>query len=232
MIDNVKIYVIHYRGYKDRKKYMSSILKDVPLEYEFIDRFDKEDLKQEDIDKIYKDNKSAFNHKVKLWGDRANPYAKLRKSEISVAIKFVETFKKIDKSTHEYGLILEDDSIPVYEDFIGKIEKLIKNKPPWDVIFVGEGMGQGFRNDKIGIRRYIPFLKSFKISHPATNTTDAMLVKKSSIPKILENLTPINLVHDWELAYQFYIKNMNIHWSKKSIFKNGSINKIFDSEMR
>ena len=28
----------------------------------------------------------------------------------------------------------------------------------------------------------------------------------------------MNLVIDWELAYQFYIKDMNIHWSKKSIF--------------
>ena len=232
MNTKLKIYIIHYKGYKDRKIHISSILENIDYEYEFIENFDKEELNQTLIDKVYRDSESEFNRKVELWGKRANSYVKLRRSEISVAIKFVETFKKINKDNHEYALILEDDCIPVYENFMKKIEKLIHKKPSWDLIFVGEGMSQGFRNDKIGIRRLIPLIKSFKIAHPATNTTDAILVKKSSIPKILDNLTPMNLVIDWELAYQFYIQDMNIHWSKKNIFKQGSKNNIFDTEMR
>ena len=84
--------------------------------------FDKEELNQTLIDKVYKDNESEFNKKVQLWGERANSYVKLRKSEISVAVKFVETFEKIDKGEYEYALILEDDCIPVYENFMNKIE--------------------------------------------------------------------------------------------------------------
>ena len=34
------------------------------------------------------------------------------------------------------------------------------------------------------------------------------------------------------LNFALYIKDMNIHWSKKSIFKQGSKNSIFDTEMR
>ena len=74
---------------------------------------------------------------------------------------------------------------------------------------------------KIGFRKYIPFIKSIKINHPASNTTDAIIIKKDSVAKLMENLIPINLVHDWELAYQFYIQDMEIHWSKKKYFQTG-----------
>ena len=232
MGSKLKIYIIHYKGYPDRKKHMNNLLKDIKYESEFIDDFDREELTQKDIDSIYKDSESAFLEKVQLWGSRANPYAKLRKSEISVAIKFIHTFRKILIDSHEFALILEDDCIPLRKEFIVEIEKLIKKNSKWDVMFVGEGMGESFRNGKIGFRKYIPFIKSIKISHPASNTTDAIIIKKDSVAKLMENLIPINLVHDWELAYQFYIQDMEIHWSKKSIFKQGSKNNVFHSEMR
>ena len=58
--------------------------------------------------------------------------------------------------------------------------------------------------------------------------------KKStySIDKILNNLTPINMIIDWELAYQFYKMDLNIHWTKKSIFYQGSKNNIYNSTLR
>ena len=106
MKTKLKIYIIHYKGYEDRKIHISSILENIDFEYEFIENFDKEELNQTLIDKVYKDNESEFNKKVQLWGERANSYVKLRKSEISVAVKFVETFEKIDKGQYEYALIL------------------------------------------------------------------------------------------------------------------------------
>ena len=165
MNTKLKIYIIHYKGYEDRKLHISSILENIDFEYEFIENFDKDELNQTLIDKVYQDSESEFNKKVELWGERANSYVKLRRSEISVAVKFVKTFEKIEKENYEYALILEDDCIPVYENFMKKIEKLIQRKRSWDLIFVGEGMSQGFRNDKIGIRRFLPFIKSFRMSH-------------------------------------------------------------------
>ena len=70
------------------------------------------------------------------------------------------------------------------------------------------------------------------MNHPATNCLEAYIVKKSSIKDILDGLIPINLVIDWELAYQFYLKNLNIYWSKNIIFKQGSKNNIYKSELR
>ena len=72
----------------------------------------------------------------------------------------------------------------------------------------------------------------FKIEHPATNCLEAYIVKKSKVDLILDQLIPFNLIIDWELAHQFFIKNMNIYWSKKSIFQQGSKNNLFKSELR
>ena len=95
-------------------------------------------------------------------------------------------------------------------------------------MFIGEGMSKGFRNNKLGFKRHIPFLKSLKIEHPATNTTDALIVNKNCIDLLLQDLTPMNLVIDWELAYQFYIKDMNIHWSKRvSLLKDLKITLLY-----
>ena len=46
----------------------------------------------------------------------------------------------------------------------------------------------------------------FKIEHPATNCLEAYIVKKSKVDLILDQLIPFNLIIDWELAHQFFIK--------------------------
>ena len=104
------------------------MLKNIKIPYEFIEKYDKEELTNELKFKTYEDSEEKFNQKVKLWGNRANKYYKLRDSEISVAVKFVETFKKIQKDEYEYSLIIEDDVMPLYDNYLKKIQKLIKKK--------------------------------------------------------------------------------------------------------
>ena len=87
-------------------------------------------------------------------------------------------------------------------------------------------------NENVNFQFFTVLKTIFKMQHQATNCLEAYIVKKSSVQKILDELTPINLVIDWELAYQFYKKNMNIYWSKKSIFLQGSKNNTYQSELR
>ena len=232
MNKNYKIYVIHYSKLVDRKKYIASLFKDINIEFEFIESFNKEELNEKNISKFYENNKTIHDQKIKLWGKRSKDHYELTGPEISVSIKHLEALKKIQNNEYEFGIILEDDIIPQYKNFINEIENLIKSHKKWDVLFIGEGMGKSYRNSKIGIRRIIPLKKIFKMKHPATNCLEAYIVKKSSVNKILEDLIPINLVIDWELAYQFFIKNLNIFWSKKILFNQGSKNNIYRSELR
>ena len=232
MKNKLKIYIIHYSKLSERKEYINQILDKLNIDFEFIEKFDKETLKEIDLSKYYDDNEKNFNNKVKLWGERANKYSRMSDSEISCTLKHIEALRLINEGDHEYNLILEDDVIPQSKNLINEINKLIDDKNKWDVLLIGEGMGKGFRNDKIGTKRMIPFKKSFKVKHPATNCLEAYIVKKSVVQKILKGLLPVTMACDWEFAYQFYKENMNIYWSKKSIFIQGSKDGTYKSAIR
>ena len=43
-MDNLKIYIIHYKGYKDRKIHIDRMLKNIKIPYEFIENMTKKNL--------------------------------------------------------------------------------------------------------------------------------------------------------------------------------------------
>tara|TARA_Y100000992_G_C21274079_1_gene498843 strand:+ start:1459 stop:2151 length:693 start_codon:yes stop_codon:yes gene_type:complete len=226
-----KTYIIHYSKLNDRKINLDKLLQSKNIQHEYIIEFDKENLTNEIISKYYEDNRSKFNSKVKLWDQKANKYYKMSLAEISCSIKHIEAIKKIAYGEDEFGLILEDDVIVNNDNYLKIIDNLVTSKKSWDAIFIGEGMGKKFISEKIGIKRFLPF-KLFKIKHPATNCLEAYILKKDSAKEIYENLLPINLVIDWELAYQFYELKMNIYWSKSTLFYQGSKKEIYESTLR
>ena len=232
MTPSLKIYIIHYSRLKERKKNIQLLLDPLPIDYEFIETYDRDDLENVDVTMFYEDNEKIFSEKVKLWGEKANEHSTMSESELSCSIKHIEALNKISHGNAEFNLILEDDVIPKYTNFLEQITSFLEKPSEWDVLFIGEGMGENYRKTKIGLRRFNPLKKTFKMPHPATNCLEAYVVKKSSVITILDELTPINLVIDWELAYQFYKKKMNIYWSKKSIFIQGSKNNTYKSELR
>ena len=42
-------------------------------------------------------------------------------------------------------LILEDDVIPKYSNFLERITSFLEKPSKWDVLFIGEGMGENYR---------------------------------------------------------------------------------------
>ena len=127
---------------------MNQILDNLNIDFEFIEKFDKETLKEIDLSKYYDDNEENFNNKVKLWGERANKYSRMSDSEISCTLKHLEALRLINEGSHEYNLILEDDVIPQYKNLIHEINKLIDYKNKWDVLLIGEGMGKDLKMTK------------------------------------------------------------------------------------
>ena len=65
---------------------------------------------------------------------------------------------------------------------------------------------KNFKNKKQDLKD-LSCKKIFKVSHPATNCLEVYIVKIQCIDEILNNLVPINLIIDWELAFQFYQRN-------------------------
>jgi len=226
----VNSYIIHYTKLKDRKKSVLSFLSKTDYKYEFITQYDKEEI---DGHKFYQPNKKMFNKKVKpLWDRKTNQFRILLPGEISCGIKHILAIEKIANQEEEFGLILEDDAIPIESDFSDKIKHLVNTAPDdWDSIWVGVGVGISFRNRKLKESSLITDTLA-KVPHPSTNCSEAYLLKKESARRIYESIIPFQLAYDWELAYQFYKLDMNVYWSTSPLFYNGSNDGQYSSELR
>ena len=85
------IYIIHYKKLIDRKKAILTNLKKLPYPFEFIDKYDRDNLKTEDL--------SYFTN------DKDNIHK-------SIFLSHIEAYKRHLKSRDKFSLVLEDDSIP------------------------------------------------------------------------------------------------------------------------
>jgi GR25 family glycosyltransferase involved in LPS biosynthesis len=110
----MKYYITHYTPLQTRKTNLLAQLKRCNItDYEFIEVFDREDLKEEEI----------------------NKFKNVTLSEISLFLKHIEIFKK---ENEEIIIVLEDDVI-FNHDFINKLNNYLDNLPnSWDILFTCE----------------------------------------------------------------------------------------------
>lgn len=223
-------YIIHYTKLKDRKNSVLSYLSKTNYKYEFITQYDREEI---DRNEYYKPNKRIYNKKARpLWNRKINKFRILNPAEVSCAIKHIIAIEKIANQEEEFGLILEDDAVPIDVDFSDKISEIITAAPDdWDSIFIGLGVGISFRNQKLKEASLINE-RIAKVPHPSTNCAEAYILKKESARKIYKSIIPFQLAYDWELAYQFYKLDMKVYWSILPLFYNGSNNGQYKSELR
>ena len=178
-------------------------------------------------------DKKIFESKIEpLWNKYQHKFRRLNEGEISCMLKHMKAIEYISKSEFEFCLVLEDDAIPINSDYLKMIEDYVKDTPTnWDAIWMGFGCGLDFINDTLKRSKKVNE-KIAKISHPATNCTEAYLLKKESACRIRDSLIPFQLGSDFELAYQFYKLNMNIYWLINPLFYQGSKTGTFKSEIR
>lgn len=229
----MKLYIIHYTKLKNRKEKLLSFLTKSNNQYEFIDVFDQECINNNDLNKYYLPDKKLFDDKISpLWDPNLHKFRHLNIAEISCTIKHIIAIEKVANQNDEYCLILEDDAIPIENNFFDEIEKLIGDAPDgWDSIFMGAGCGVDFMNEKLK-KSHLINGKFAKVPHPCTNCAEAYLIKKKSAKKVFESIVPFQLVSDWELAYQFYKLNMNVYWSIPPLFYQGSKSGEYESTLR
>jgi len=226
----MKTYIIHYTKLEDRKNNILSFLSNTDCDYEFITDYDKEEIEG---NKYYFADEEKFNDKIKnLWDSRIHRFRIINPAEISCTIKHILAIEKIAHQKENIGLILEDDAIPIENNFVDKIQQLIDTAPDnWDSIFMGAGCGIDFMNQKLRESRLINE-RFAQVKHPSTNCAEAYLLKKESAKRIYDSIIPFQLVSDWELAYQFYKLDMNVYWAIPPLFYQGSKSGEYDSTLR
>lgn len=232
-MNKLKTYIIHYTKLIDRKSYLSSLFKTNEFDITFVEEFDKEALTKENIKQFYYPNKYLHDSKVDpLWDLNLHNFRYLTFPEASCAIKHVLAIKLISDQNEKYGLVLEDDVIPNKENILKNIKEIINSIPDdWDAIFLGEGCGMNFINQKIQNFEKISN-NIYKAKHPATNCAEAYILNKKSAKMIYDSIIPFQLAFDWELAYQFFKLNMNIYWVVPPVFVQGSKNGTYKSELQ
>ena len=137
----------------------------------------------------------------------------------------------ISHSDKEYGLILEDDVInlkPIKKNLNSVIKKF--SKTDWDIVFLGRGSGKDFIKSKT--KKDFFNLKYLKPSHPASNCAEAYVIKKESAGLLYEAMKKFTLPYDWEMAYKMYELDFKVRWFYPPIFKQGSQDKTYKSELR
>lgn len=227
-----KVFIVHYSKLRYRRKSLEKKLKEFGFDYEFIVRYDREDLTKDLLKSAYLDDKEEYEARTRgLWSGPSARYRKLSLAEISCTLKH---FEAIRLASLEYGpsLILEDDSI-LFENFKENLEKVISESLnlKWDSIFLGLGCGRDFQNYILKNRSKKMSESLFQIEHPATNCAEAYLVTKDCAHRISKNCFPFFMISDWELAYLFDKNDMNIFWSIPSLCWQGSKNGKFESTL-
>jgi GR25 family glycosyltransferase involved in LPS biosynthesis len=211
----MKIFVIHYSKLVDRKKYILEQFKKQNItDYEFIEKYNKEDLK--DCDKL-------------LFGKN------IKESMMSLITKTFYVYKLIAEN-YENALILEDDVI-LSDNFIDILKKYINQLPEnYDMLFIGDGCNLHIPKDKL-----IPNINIYNKclyytnwgGDGATRCTDSYLINKKCAIKLcnyIKNLTSkINLPSDWWLNVAARDNNLSVYWAEPTIVTQGTQNGLFKS---
>jgi GR25 family glycosyltransferase involved in LPS biosynthesis len=221
----IKSYVLHCKTLHERKKYMQSMIDKHQMDCTWITDHDAPELNDE-IKKIYYkvDQEEASRRAAELW--KSTHERPLGNGEISIAIKHTIAMEMIASNDDEFALVLEDDCL-FCENFNEAFQFYLSSTPlNWDIIHVGNGYGmkpENYRSSHDGI--------SYHMNHPSSRCAEAILIKKSAAQKIIKTMKPFLMAADWELAYQYYINDLNVYWWEPALVTQGSHLGVFKSSL-
>jgi len=208
----MKTFVLHYSKLVDRKKsILSQFKKEKITNFEFVESFDKSEIKE-----IYEKR-----------------FSKIPISCASINLKHEYAYQIIADNYHE-ALIFEDDAI-LAEDFIEKLNSYMDQLPKdYDLFFIGNGCDLHIESHIIQHNKFVYPKRNEPTSWGgmgSSRCTDSYIVSnKCSIvlAEYISNLKPIDLPSDWLLNKAAVDLNLKVYWAEPTIVTQGSANKTFD----
>lgn len=181
----MKIYIINSHKSKERRLFMSSQLKKLNCDFEFIQAIDGCLLSNEYLESI------CFNYKNSF----------LTKNEIGCALSHIKVYKKIVSSNINSALILEDDiklngSI---QTLLSEIEERLEKEKKSTIITLGK------------VDRYSTFYPKYSYSNNYKEYTAiaglggyAYVINNKAANSLIKNLVPIKYEAD---CFRFFREN-------------------------
>jgi GR25 family glycosyltransferase involved in LPS biosynthesis len=226
------INIIHYKKLIERKKYLTNILDSFEMTYVFNEKYDRDTISKDIIEKYYKNNPQIWEEKTKGLYTIIIGHRELKNSEICNGISHISSLKKISEDINDYGIIIEDDVI--FKNYFKNDLFNVMNDIPndYDIIFLGSEYDI-YHLDKLNNSKTIKIKNNiFKKTPPKTRTVDAYIVKKDFAKKLYDNINSLTLPFDFELNYWLDKLNANCYWVDPGLVKQGSMNGVYKSSNR
>jgi GR25 family glycosyltransferase involved in LPS biosynthesis len=216
-LDIEKIFVAHYSPLKDRKEFLTKYFERNGID--IVEWVENEDYP----DNFWQTNSESWTRKISYAYPKVIDTARrLSPQERSVALKHYRIFERILREDEENFLVLEDD-VFFASNFVDLFNTCLGATPKdWDVIMIGTGGNL-----------HVPLVETGKVAylkdHPATRCLDSYIIRKSIVKKIMEmeDLLPIDLPIDFELAYVFKKLDIKTYWWEPGITIQGSQNGFY-----
>lgn len=211
----MKIFVLHYSKLVDRKKsILAQFQKHNITDYEFIEKYDREDLQDCDI----------------LLFDKC-----VKKSMMSLMNKHFYVYKLISEN-YDCALILEDDVI-LCDNFIDKLNNYMGQlSEDYDMLFIGDGCNLHIEKHKLISNQNIYEKCLYPTSwggDGASRCSDSYIITKNCANKLCEYINnlkcKIKLPSDWWLNVAARDNNFKVYWAEPTIITQGTQNGLFQT---
>ena len=225
------IFVCHYKPLKERREFLDNQFKKHKFEVEYVTEYDREELTKDDL--VLFDTKS-----------------KLKLSEISIAMKHIECYRRIVQRKLQFALIFEDDVI-LDTEFCDKVVSYLEQvkQKNWNMLYIGSGWNLHVPSSVTKQGGNV-FLKSnrcptqaekeegWQICGGSTRCFDSYFITHQTANVILEHFDTviINKKEGRRLRSHIHIHtpidhhmnsvinryNFKVYWAEPSIVKQGS----------
>jgi GR25 family glycosyltransferase involved in LPS biosynthesis len=212
-----EINIVHYEKLHQRKDSLIRELEGKNIKFNFIEKFDREKLTKENLEKFTNDINNAY---------KAN------------FLSHIECYKNLLESKYNYTLILEDDSLPK-QIFYRKINSYLKQLPKnFDLFYISEGKS----NFKIPIYKKIPFKNVYFKKNiytkwggaGASKFADGYFVSRNCAKKLLHEFNKkeykVNTSIDWWKNEIIEQCGLNVYWGEPTLISTNLFDTSFSGK--
>ena len=216
----MKIFVVHYKKLIERKALISSQLKGCGLDAEFVEQYERGNLREEDLDIFDRRKKYGF------FGPS------MPKVQMAITLSHLYAYQEI-ASGHPFGLVLEDDA-RFDEKLSANIAECMAAN--WDMLFIGDGSKLHIPASETSPGQKV-YLKSREATpwggDGATRCADSYLITGSCAARLIEYSRRedrrIRLPVDWWLNQAIRELGLDVYWAEPTFVTQGTQSGLYDT---
>jgi len=225
-IDEVHVFIVHYKKLELRKKYLDAALREEGLSnIHWFEDIDRNTMTEEQLN-MYQYNEKRWYELNATWHQYDSKCRQLTMPEIACAVTHVEIYKYIAENNIKIALFFEDDCL-IYRNFQERLLRVIRELPDdFDACYLSDCFRWTVDNYKYG---YLGSLNNNKYTKDKCvyemhcgKCADSFLLTSKCAKLLYDNFVPFCLPPDWMQTPIYLKNNMKIYWSEPALTHQGS----------